>query len=82
MSSSDNLTLRGLYDPNNFNAMYRRNLQLESVLSNFVHLFNFVCLEKSVKSLEIIFSVLIKSVVRHRHGWRFGLVVTRWLRST
>jgi len=33
------------HDRNNFDAVL--NLQLESVLRNFVHLFNFICLENS-----------------------------------
>ena len=34
-----------VHDRNNFDAVL--NLQLESVLRNFVHLFNFICLENS-----------------------------------
>ena len=35
---------------NNFNAVYWKNSQFQSVLTNFVHLYNFVYLENLGKS--------------------------------
>jgi len=37
-----------LHDANNFDAVdWNKNIQLESLLTNFVHLFNFIFLDKS-----------------------------------